>query len=236
MREHNIPITGVVGSSIGSINAAAIALDEYDLARQAWQEVDLTDIIKITRPLPVPEDLLSWRNLPTLTRMIRENHGLDTEPLRQLLTTNIDEKKLRERGCPYGISIFSLTDRKPLPLFIDEIPEGELIDYILGSCALPFFKPTRIDGNRLLDGGFSDNLPTSMLTDRGWKRVIEVEIHGLGRRLAVREPDVEIIRIEPDNNLFGPFNLEQEAREARFRLGYDDAVSVFKKQGLIDSD
>ncbi len=233
MREFSIPITGVVGSSIGSINAAAIALDDYETARRVWQEVNLTDIIKVTRPLPVPQDLLSWRNIPALTKMIREDHGLDTEPLRNLLDEYIDEHKLRERGCPYGVSIFSLTERKPMPLFIDEIPEGQLTDYILASCALPFFKATRIDGNRLLDGGFSDNLPTSMLTERGWKKVIEVEIHGLGRRVPVQETDVEIIRIEADNNLFGPFNLDKAARDARIKMGYTDAVSAFKKHGLI---
>ncbi len=236
LREVGIPITGVVGTSIGSVNAAIIAMDDFERAMRIWQTVEVTDIFAVTRPLPVPDNLIAWRNLPTVARMMREDHGLCVEPLRRLLTENIDEAAMRARGFPFGLLTYSLTEHKPLTLFLDDIPEGELVDYILGSCALPAFKALQVDGQRLLDGGVYNNRPTEMLASRGWRRIIEVEIHGLGRVRPFNGQNVERIRIEPDNNLFGPFNCQPEARRERIEKGHADALAALRRHGLAPAE
>ncbi len=66
--------------------------------------------------------------------------GLDIEPLKNLLATYIDEEKVRNSSIRLGIVTVSLTDFKPIEVFIEDIPEGRLIDYLIASANLPIFK------------------------------------------------------------------------------------------------
>lgn len=224
LRDRGIQIEAVVGTSIGSMNAALIAMGNLDLALRIWQEIDLTKIIQVREPLPVPENLFDWHNLRVLTRTILHDHGFCTEPLRQLLEENIDEAYLRAHSIPFGLMTYSITKHKPLGLFLDQIPEGLLIDYLLASCCLPIFKEVRIDGKRLVDGSVYNNLPTEMLLERGYRRIIEVEIGGRGRVRSFDPTGIDLIHMEPSRKLFGAFDLRPEARLERISLGYEDTL------------
>ena len=58
----------------------------------------------------------------------------------------IDEEKIRSSGKDFGIVSVSLTDFKPLEIYIENIPLGQLVEYLLASAYLPVFKTERIDG------------------------------------------------------------------------------------------
>jgi len=226
LRERGIRIDAVVGTSIGAINGVLVAMDDFDLAMQVWQTIDLTHIIQCRDPLPRPDNLFDWRNLRVVARTLLLDHAFSTDPLRQMLADHIDEPRLRQDCIPYGLMTFSITERKPLALFLDQIPEGQLVDYILASCCLPLFKSVRIDGQRLVDGSIYNNLPTEMLLSRGYRRIIEVEIGGKGRIRSFDATGIELIHIEPDSPLSGPFDLRLETRLERISRGYRDALTA----------
>ena len=226
LRERGIRIDAVVGTSIGAINGVLVAMDDFDLAMQVWQTVDLTHIIQCRDPLPRPDNLFDWRNLRVVASTLLLDHAFSTDPLRQMLADHIDEPHLRHECIPYGLMTFSITERKPLALFLDQIPEGRLVDYILASCCLPLFKSVRIDGHRLVDGSVYNNLPTEMLLSRGYRRIIEVEIGGKGRVRSFDATGIELIHIEPDSPLSGPFDLRPETRIERISRGYRDALTA----------
>lgn len=226
LRERGIRIDAVVGTSIGAINGVLVAMDDFDLAMQVWQTIDLTHIIQCRDPLPRPDNLFDWRNLRVIARTFLLDHAFSTDPLRQMLADHIDESRLRQGCIPYGLMTFSITERKPLALFLDQIPEGRLVDYILASCCLPLFKSVRIDGQRLVDGSVYNNLPTEMLLSRGYRRIIEVEIGGKGRVRSFDAAGIELIHIEPESPLSGPFDLRPETRVERISRGYRDALTA----------
>lgn len=228
LREWGIRIDAVVGTSIGSVNGALVALGDYDAALKIWQEIDITRIIQVREPLPVPDNLFDWRNLRVIIRTLRHDHRFSTEPLRQMLLEHVDEHRLRHEAIPYGLMTYSLTDMKPMAMFIDQIPQGQVIDYILASSCLPIFKEVRIDGHRMIDGSVYNNLPTEMLLDRGYRRIIEVEIGGRGRVRSFDPTGIELIHLEPSRKLFGAFDLRPEARLERIQLGYEDALAALE--------
>ena len=223
LRERGIRIDAVVGTSIGAVNGVMVAQDSFESAYRLWQEIDMTRIIQTREQMPVPENLFDRRNLLPLARTLLQDHRFSTEPLRQLLIDHVDEKLLREHAIPYGLMTYSLTEHKPMALFIEHIPEGLVIDYILASSCLPLFKSVHINGHRMIDGSVYNNLPTEMLLSRGYRRIIEVEIGGRGRVRTFDATGLELIHIEPASSLFGAFNLRPEARMERIRLGYEDA-------------
>jgi len=70
---------------------------------------------------------------------ILKNKGLDTSTLKSYLEQVIDEEVLRNSPVDYALVTFSLTKMKPVILFKKDIPEGKVIDFILGK-----FRRTRI--------------------------------------------------------------------------------------------
>lgn len=229
LRAYGIQIDAVVGTSIGSMNGVLIAMGDLDRALALWLQVDLTKIIQVKEPLPVPDNLLAWQNLRVLIRTVLQDHGFCTDPLRQLLTDHVDEGFLRSQAIPFGLMTYSLTEHQPLALFLEQIPEGQLIDYLLASCCLPIFKEIRIDGKRMIDGSVYNNLPTEMLLNRGYRRIIEVEIGGKGRVRSFDPTGIELIHLQPSQSLFGAFDMRPEARLERINLGYEDAMCILEQ-------
>ncbi len=53
-------------------------------------------------------------------------------------------------------------------LTADEIPNGELAEFVAASACFPAFTPIKIGDHYYIDGGVSDNTPIKMMEDRGY--------------------------------------------------------------------
>ncbi|MFA7532840.1 MAG: patatin-like phospholipase family protein [Tissierellaceae bacterium] len=177
LMEEGIDIGGVVGTSIGALNGAMIVQGDYDKCYELWSrisysmviDVDDREIEKLMELRPIRE------NFPFIKEKIKSfigDKGFDITPLKALLEEYIDEEKIRSSHMEFGIVTINLSEFKPLYIFLEDIPEGELTHYLLASAYLPFFKSERIRGKRYLDGGFYDNLPYRMLLNKGYKDLI----------------------------------------------------------------
>ncbi len=81
-----------------------------------------------------------------------------------------------------------------MELFVEDIPNGKLTDYLLASAFLPGFKPQELDGKRFVDGGVYDNLPIHLITQKGYKDIIAVEMGSVGFVRRVKDSDLNIIK------------------------------------------
>ena len=147
------------GTSIGSINAALLAQGDFDKLLNLWENISYSMLFDVEE-----DKLTSALNKEINTNVIKymsgflsntiKEKGVDTTKIRQILVENIDEKKLKKSKCGYGLVTFSLSERRGLELYKEEIPEGKLHDYILASSRLPGFKQEELDGKYYLDGRF----------------------------------------------------------------------------------
>ena len=184
LRELGMEFKGVAGTSVGALNGAMICQDDFDLAYEIWHEISFEKILKIDEELilKIKEREVFPENFFHLMKTIRElfrEGGLDITPLRQLLNKYIREDKIRHSGKDFGIVTVALTDFRPVELYIEDIPRGRVIDYLMASANLPFFKIDKIDGKLYIDGGFFDNLPIKLLTAKGYKDIIAVRLYGI---------------------------------------------------------
>lgn len=131
LREMDIKIDIIAGTSVGAINGAMIVQDSFDLAVALWKEL---------------------RN-----DMVLNNSNQDTndEPLRKLLDRYIDEDAVRNNPVDYGLATLELPSMAIRYFYKEDIPRGKLVDYILASSALfPALKVQDINKTKYVDGGF----------------------------------------------------------------------------------
>ena len=160
-----------------------------------------------------------------------ENKGVDSDKLKKLYSTYIDEKKLRRSKIDYGMVTVSLTDMKPVYMYKEDIPDGEVASYVLASSYLPFFKQGDLlkDNKTYIDGGFFDNRPISLLIDKGYKDFIEIRTNAIGVTKWVNKKGLNIIVIEPSKKVLSGIAISDNKSVRRdMEMGYYDAMRVLK--------
>ena len=233
LREIGVEFSIVVGVSVGSINGALIASDSFSEAKQLWEEASLDRGVSVARDLRNPEKLFSLKNIPVLLREVWKNGGIDASPTKDLLAEFIDEKKVRESGVDLGLITFSLTEYEPKEVFLRDIPEGQLLDYLLASSKVPGVSKIGPDDDKYLDGGVYDNTPVEMLLKNGYNRMIVIDISnmkGLAHKSVFNNSQIIYIRPNDIDDLGAAFDFSEEMFEKRFNMGYLDARKAF---GLV---
>jgi predicted acylesterase/phospholipase RssA len=237
LNELGIPIEAIVGNSIGAVMGAFMALDKGPQLEEIANNIGLNKILKI------PEELIekgqfqwkkgTWKSFRQLFQDIRKNGGLDTTPMREVLEKHIDEGKLRSGQRDFGLVTFNLSDRKPMELFIEDIPSGQLVDFLMASSAFPGFAGPDIDGKRYIDGGLHDNLPLEMAKKRGYRRFIVVDISAGSNARKLDLTQTETILITSREKLGGVFSFDRDFLQRYTRMGYLD---TFKALGFLQGE
>lgn len=231
MREIGVSFDAVAGVSIGSINGAMIAADDFDGAMKLWNSASVDKGVKIDAALPEPENLFSRKNWGVLVREFVKKGGIDASPVKTFLSSFIDEKKVRERGIPFALVTVQLTrGMTPMELFLQDIPEGQLLDYILASAHIPFVSNIGPEDEKFLDGGLYDNIPVEVLRKNGCNRLVVVDIStikGVSNNLDFSNAEVVYIKPYNTEDLGASFDFDGSMNEMRMKMGYLDAMKAF---------
>ncbi len=233
MREIGVTFNAVAGVSIGSINGALVVQDNYLAAEKLWKSISLDKGINIEAPLPDPDNLFSSKNWGVLFREFLKNRGFDASPVKDLLASYIDENAVRKSGVPLGIVTVQLSQPSSpigLELFLSDIPQGQLLDYLLASSSIPLANNIGPQGERFLDGGIYDNTPVSMLRRSGYNRIVVIDIasiKGVNYNLDFQNCEVVYIRPYEIEALGASFDFSHEMFARRREFGYLDAKKAF---------
>jgi len=233
-RELGIRFDAIAGTSIGSVNAAFMVMDDFEGASRMWQDLQIDQCLCFSENQTLKStDLLSLQNANVLARELLTQGGLNTQPLRELLGQYIDEDRVRKSPIRFGLMTALLPRITPMPLWIDDIPEGQLIDFIMASARFPGLQTVQIGDRRFIDGGVVDNVPISMLRDRGIRRVTAID---LGASVTLRSPLVDNVQLTYIHNrmdLGGTFDTTPGTLERNRKLGYLDTLKAY---GQLDGE
>ncbi len=233
LKEMDVRFDAIVGASIGSINGALIAADEYEKAVDMWNNISIDKGLRISSELPDPENLLSKKNWGTLFREFIKNGGLDASPAKDFVSQYIDEEKVRASMIDFGMIAVQLSQPNgKYELFLEDIPEGELVDYLLASANVPFANNIGPEGEKYLDGGAYDNVPVMSLKKRGYNKLIVVDISnikGVGHTLDIVNSQITYIRPYDMEELGSTFDFDPATVEKRILLGYYDTKKAFSQ-------
>ncbi len=230
--ENGFEFDGITGTSIGSLNGAMIAQGDFEKLEKLWREIDIEVIFGTVIPAKLMETNFSFELIKNYSNEIKDlvlQGGIDIKPIYEYISNNVNEKKVRESGKDFGLVTFNITDRKGEKLFIEDVPTGCLWDYLMASCYLPVFKRSELGGKVYLDGAFSDNLPFSMLVDKGYTDIVLVRIEGLGIIESRDVPGVNFIEINPRHELGKLLDFSKENSDRLIKIGYLDTMVALGK-------
>jgi NTE family protein len=172
-------------------------------------------------------NLQSLRSLPDFFISVINNRGLDTNPFRQLIEAHLDETALRNSGKDFGVVTINVSNLKHQEVFIEDMEEGTVVDYLLASSAFPGFKNPKINGKSFIDGGIYDNIPYAMARKRGYRRIIVSDLSGMGR---TRKPDIAgciTVYIKNSIDMGWVLDLNRNFLDSFMLLGYLDTLPTF---------
>ena len=235
LMENGYEISGIVGTSIGAFNAAVVAQGDFEKLYEFWTsstsadllDVNKDDVVKIVNK-KIDIDLI--KNVTDFVKIVASNKGMDTAKYKQTLDRLIDEKKLRKSKADYGLVTVSWTDKKPLELYKEDIPENMISSYVLASSYLPVFKSEKIGDKVFIDGGFYNNCPVDMLIKKGYKNIIEIRTKAVGIYKRLKMPkDVNVITIIPNTDLGSVLFADKDLANRNVQMGYYDTLKVINK-------
>jgi len=144
----------LVGTSIGSVNAAFLAADpspeRVEALRQLWHGVRSRDLFSLN-PLRMGHALL------------RRGSLFPSEKWRAFLTKNLPYDRIEDAAVALRIIATDFEDGSPVVL-----DSGPVVDAVLASTCLPgIFPPQRIGDHLYLDGVLSEPVPLKPAVDAG---------------------------------------------------------------------
>lgn len=237
LRDLGLEFQGVTGTSIGALNGAYIIQNDIEVMEDIWLTYDYTHFMNIEEEFYEKYKNIDFtaKNINSVLELINKavrNEGIDISPLRQLLEKTLNEDVIRKSNKDFGL-VTVWWDRKinPHPLYLEDIPKGRLVDYLIASASLPIFQIERMDDKLYLDGMFFDNIPVSLLENKGYKDIVVIRLIDdfLGKRNLSKHQDSNLKIIVPSEYLGGSLNKDRDNVEKNIKLGYLDTMKVYNR-------
>ncbi len=230
LTDRGITFDGVMGTSIGAINGAMIAQDDLKVLTQVWSEMTPQELFGVDEA-HMDKYLRGTLDLETCVYFVKKfvsivgNRGIPIEKTESILNDLVDEDKLRKSHMDYGLVTVDMTNKwTPVEVFKEEIEEGMLKKYILGSAYFPAFKRNPIEGRVFLDGGIYDNLPINPLVRKGYKDIIAIRTMSKMPHQKVVDSSVSVGYIVPSEPLGNTLAFTNNVLKNKMKLGYHDAI------------
>ena len=230
MLDLGVEFEAIAGTSIGAINGALIAQGNFDKAMKFWGSAEVANGINLPGELKANDNLFSFSNMPQIFHEVIKNGGVDVSPAKQIVADNIDEAVVRANNIPLAIVTFDLNGMKPVEMFVDEMPEGTLVDYLMASARFPGLNNQGPEDTKYIDGGVYDNAPLGVLRKKGINRLIVIDISsrkGIGHKPDWSCADIIYIRPYDVQDLGAAFEFDKEMNERRMSMGYYDTKKAF---------
>jgi NTE family protein len=160
LREHDIPIDFVAGTSAGALVGAAYA-----------SGMTIEQIVEMTRKI-------RWSQFG---RLAFSRFGiLSTEPMRKYIQEKLPVRRFEEMMLPFACVATDLDTGEAVVMK----ETGDLASAICASCAVPgLYVPIKSnDGRQLVDGGIAENVPTKTVRNLGADFVIAVDVNSEGAK------------------------------------------------------
>ena len=229
LKERNMEgwIGGISGASIGSLNAALFACNEYAQAEAVWKQVNMLSVFDT-----------DWA-------LIDGKEGIfSREAMLYLIRGYVDMKKITESRRPIFCSVSKVISEQAYEgcyMRLDGRTSYVIETLLMASSALPVIhEAVEYQGSLYRDGGLTDNVPIKPLYELGFRKIILVGLKEEMKRFEQQYPDVEFLSVYPSqslgNFLDGTLNFRQRFIQFGMKLGYKDGLRIFQayQSGEID--
>lgn len=221
-------IKGISGTSIGALNILLFANKDVDTAERVWANLSRKDVLT-TKKL---KDYLKLSNFSLLSR----------EGMLKIFRDNVNFDTVSNCNVELYVSVSNVTENKGEYFSLNHKTTAEIIDYISASSAIPkVFEKVKIGNCFYSDGYAYDNLPVSILKEKGYNFFYVIPLSNLHEPNETTYPDITIINFKDDlfdtlNRIDGTFGFDGDLSKERVELGYNNAtklINLLRKEGVI---
>lgn len=265
LRQLDVKIDMVMGTSVGAINGAMIIQGNFELAESLWKKLETEMIFDIGENLSeeninknTSDENISIHDSSLYSQLKKKfsqtdiagmpaedalayakeiftKGGAGSLGLKSLLEKYIDEELIRASSMQYGLVTTEYPSFKRHFLYLEDIPKGQLIDYILASAScFPAVQKYLIEDKIYIDGGYSDNMPVEMALSKDADTIIAVDLQAAGfiRKGAIETAkntvgEFRLIKSPLDLGNFLIFDKSNTAKV--IELGYLDTMRNYGK-------
>lgn len=231
--EAGFKFDGVAGTSVGALNGVMVAQNRFDDSMKIWNEIDFANVLGINNMygenlINKTFDQETVKYFYSYVKKLIGQKGLDTTKIKNLIKQNIDEDILRNTGIDFGIMTYSLTEKQPLSIFVEDMPYGQVADYVMASASFPGFKKTIVEGQEYIDGGVYDNMPVNMMMDRGYKDLVAIETKSSIPKRKPKDKNCQIFYIRPSEKPGRVMNFTGQSTTRAISIGYYDTLKLLR--------
>ena len=214
----------VTGTSIGALNGMMMVQKEYYKCLRLWKNINYDTIFENFKKVNNSQEMY----LEYLNKLV--NGGIDTSKIEQLINNYYKPQKLYNSKIKYGVVSYNLTKKSVVYSTKLNTNPKKLKKYILASATcFPVFKPTKINNQLLVDGGYYDNLPINLAVDLGATEIIAVDLRAIGIKKSISNKNIKVTYIKPNNKLDSFLMFDSNVTKKMINLGYNDALKKFNK-------
>lgn len=241
IKELNIDkyIKVVSGTSIGAINAALFAQDDFEEAKKMWQEVTIEKLLPVNNKILIKKGVtlaIGSKNMNLVKKYMArklEQGDVPRDGARDIIEKYIDIDKLKKSQRLCYVSCTEMPEFLPKYFRINDCKEEKAKSILLATACLPMiYESETIEGKTYLDGGLADNTPIRPVYEEDCDIIIVVF---LSKEVKIRReefPDTKIIQIIPSDMetkiLEGLLNLDEESKNKRIERGYNDTKNLLE--------
>ncbi|WP_372946065.1 patatin-like phospholipase family protein [Muriicola sp.] len=226
LKEKEINIQFITGTSIGAFVAALYAFGKD------WEEINEISC------------KLKWMDISSIS--LSRYSLLSNEKFGDLLVEHIGDRRIEEADIPLAIIATNAGTGEKVVL-----REGPVAQAVMASTCIPgLFKPVKIGGRMLLDGGIVENVPIKTLREIGAEYVIGVDLnaqheyqepqnildvllnsfHFIMQQSAKFQTQNADLLIKPDLSGFDRADTSQI--EELIQKGYEDGIKILDEKDL----
>jgi NTE family protein len=235
LKESNISIKIITGTSVGAINGALILQDDVALAEKIWRRLSTTQVLSLPE-LPAAADpqarIQLFYDVQHLAKNALKNQGIATTPLENLIRSMIDPKKIKDRSGPEFLTLSTrLPDFSEVVTDIKKQDPEKIPDWLIASASFyPAMAYKVIDGVRYVDGGYRNNIPVDAAIQKGASEAFVVDVQGPGISKKITMPSEFIYWDCHSNWTLGTFLIFDEQRnQTNLELGYLEAKKTLNQ-------
>ncbi len=229
LNELGINFDGVAGTSVGALNGSLFVQGGFELVDEVWNELTFTVIFNIDdemiskfkkKDFDLDMMFYAGKKLASMREVIKTSYDQASD----YLARKFDEKKIRQSKSDYGFVTFNMTDMLPYEAMKQDVPKGQLLDYVIASATYPVFPPKIIDDKKFIDGGVYDNMPINLLARQGYKKMLVIRTNTMEKKPKRKNEfdDLDLFFVAPKRDLGLAMQFTEQKMTNMRMLGYSD--------------
>ncbi|MGC6769257.1 patatin-like phospholipase family protein [Enterococcus sp. LJL128] len=232
LKEQEISIRLITGTSVGALNGALIIQDDLEEARTMWERIETNQILSFPmkeRSSNTFSDMLS--QIASFTIAAIQTRGVSTQPLQQLLKDTFSQEKLNNAVQDFYLVTTELPGVTEKVIHFNTCKDQQWQQWLLASSSFfPAMAAANIDGKYYVDGGYKNNIPADVALANGGTESIIVDVKGPGYTKRISFPDAHPVLYLKTPWSLGTVLLFDGARSAvNIQLGYFEMMKALEK-------